>query len=114
MDSEQEKEFSLLGQDVEKSLDINSKMSTEAETHLQSLGFSLNNGKARFILDDNTPVYSDAALANFSVVDTDDTLSFVVIGKDSLDSIKASSLASYVDIQQKSMSLVRISYLIES
>ena len=105
MDSEQEKEFSLLGQGVEKSLDINSKMSIEAETHLQSLGFSLNNGKARFILDDNTPVYSDAALANFSVVDTDDTLSFVVLGKDSLDSIKASSLASYVDIQQKSMSL---------
>ena len=105
MDSEQEKEFSLIEQDVEKSLDINSKMAIEAETHLQSLGFSMNNGKARFILDDNTPTYSDESLANFSVVDTDDNLSFVVLGKDSLDSIKESSLASYVGIQQKSMSL---------
>ena len=108
MDSDLEKDFSLVGQDVEKSLDVNSKISIEAETHLQSLGFSLNNGKARFILDDNAPVYSGAALANFTDVDTDDTddsLSFVVLGKDSLDSIKASSLASYGDIQQKSMSL---------
>ncbi|XP_032670368.1 spindle assembly checkpoint component MAD1-like isoform X2 [Odontomachus brunneus] len=31
--------------------------------------------------------------------------SFVVLGKDSLDAIQASSLASYVDIQQKSMSV---------
>ncbi|XP_014472013.1 PREDICTED: uncharacterized protein LOC106743029 isoform X2 [Dinoponera quadriceps] len=32
-------------------------------------------------------------------------MSFVVLGKDSLDAIQASSLASYVDIQQKSMSV---------
>ena len=105
MDLDQEKELSLVGQDLEMSLDINSKVSIESETYLQSLGFSLNNGKARFILDDNTPIYSDAALTNFSVVDTDDTLSFVILGKDSLDSIKASSLVSYVDIQQRSVSL---------
>ncbi|XP_076678825.1 uncharacterized protein LOC143374533 [Andrena cerasifolii] len=105
MDSNKKKEFSLVRQGLEMSLDINTKMSIEAETHLQSLGFFMNNGKARFILDDNTPIYSDAALTNFSVVDTNDTLSFVVLGKDSLDSIKASSLASYAHIQQKSMSL---------
>ncbi|EFN88493.1 hypothetical protein EAI_03122 [Harpegnathos saltator] len=34
-----------------------------------------------------------------------ETMSFVVLGKDSLDAIQASSLASYVDIQQKSMSV---------
>lgn len=34
--------------------------------------------------------------------------SFVVLGKDSMDAIQASSLASYVDIQQKSMLVVCI------
>ncbi|KZC12783.1 hypothetical protein WN55_04305 [Dufourea novaeangliae] len=100
MESNQERKSSLGTQESG-----NSKLSVEPETHLQSLGFTMNNGKARFILDDDTPLYSNAALTNFSVVDPNETLSFVVLGKDSMDSIQASSLASYVDIQQKSMSV---------
>lgn len=38
----------------------------------------------------------------------DESLSFIVLGKDSVEA-QASLLASYVDIQQKSMSIVRIS-----
>ncbi|XP_076242220.1 uncharacterized protein LOC143184109 [Calliopsis andreniformis] len=104
MNSNMEKKYLPEEQHSGKS-SINSKLPLEPETHLQSLGFSMQNGKARFILGDDTPSYSHAALTNFSVVDTDDTASFVVLGRDSLDSIQASSLASYVDIQQKGMSV---------
>lgn len=41
---------------------------------------------------------------NFNVSD-EDSLSFVVLGKDSVEATQASVLASYVDIQQKSMSV---------
>lgn len=44
---------------------------------------------------------------NFNVSD-EDSLSFVVLGKDSVEATQASVLASYVDIQQKSMSVVSI------
>lgn len=79
MEFNQEKASSIQEKDSGQPLSVNSKLPVEAETHLQSLGFSTTNGKARFILDDDTPLYSNAALTNFSVVDTDDTLSFVVL-----------------------------------
>ncbi|XP_053986522.1 optineurin-like [Hylaeus volcanicus] len=92
-------------EDSKKSSSVHSKLSLEPETHLQSLGFTTNNGKARFILDNDISLCSHSPLINDNVVDESDALSFVVLGKDSLDSIQASSLASYVDIQQKGMSL---------
>ncbi|XP_076639166.1 uncharacterized protein LOC143351502 isoform X2 [Colletes latitarsis] len=105
MESDKKEMSSLQEQDSRKSLSIISKLSLEPETHLQSLGFTMNNGKARFILDDDAHLHSNSTLTNFNVVDESDSLSFVVLGKNSLDSIQASSLASYIDIQQKSMSL---------
>lgn len=108
MESNEEKKLSLQEQDSTKLLSINSKLYAEPESHLQSLGFIINNGKARFKLDEEASLYSKAAISNFCDVDSDDSLSFVVLGKDSLNSIQQSSLASYVDIQQKCMSVVCI------
>lgn len=108
MESNEEKKLSLQEQDSTKLLSINSKLHAEPESHLQSLGFIINNGKARFKLDEEASLYSKAAISNFCDVDSDDSLSFVVLGKDSLNSIQQSSLASYVDIQQKCMSIVCI------
>lgn len=105
MGSNEEKRSPLHEQDSSKLLNINSKLCIEPESHLQSLGFTINNGKARFKLDEDAPLYSSTPMTNFCPVDPDDTLSFVVLGKDSLDSIQQSSRASYVDIQQKCMSI---------
>lgn len=107
MESNEATKSSIQNQNSTESLSIDSRY-IEPESHLQSLGFTIDNGKARFKLGDDAPAYSNTALTSFNVVDTDDTLSFVVLGKDSLDAIQASSLASYVDIQQKSMSVVRV------
>ncbi|XP_031836081.2 uncharacterized protein LOC116428520 [Nomia melanderi] len=100
MESSQEEKSLVKVQNSESS-----KISLDSETRLQSLGFIINNGKARFMLEDDTPIYSNAALTNFSITDPSDTLSFVVLGKDSMDFIQASSIASYVDIERKSMSV---------
>ncbi|XP_043262735.1 optineurin-like isoform X2 [Colletes gigas] len=105
MESDKKEVSSLQEQDSWKSLSIISKLSLEPETRLQSLGFTTNNGKARFILDDDAHLYSNPTLTNFNVVDESDSLSFVVLGNNSLDCIQASSLACYIDIQQKGMSL---------
>lgn len=102
MDCNEEKKSLSHTQDLAKSLNISSKLCIEPESHLQSLGFTVNNGKARFKLDEDTPL---CTLTNFCADDSDDTLSFVVLGKDSLDSIQQSSIASYIDIQQKCMSI---------
>ncbi|CAK9827432.1 NF-kappa-B essential modulator [Anthophora retusa] len=104
MESKEEKKSLSQEQDSAKSLSINSRLFTDPESHLQSLGFTIQNGQARFRLDEDAPLYCNAASSNYCDVDADDTLSFVVLGKDSLDSIQQSSLASYVDIQQKSIS----------
>ncbi|XP_003704277.2 uncharacterized protein LOC100880236 [Megachile rotundata] len=103
MASDKKETCSLQDSDIDN-LSIDSNY-IKPESRLQSLGFTIDNGKARFKLDDDTPAYSNAALGSFNVVDSDDTLSFVVLGKDSLDCIQASSLASYVDIHEKSMSI---------
>lgn len=106
MEPTEEKKSLSQEQDATKPLNVTQKLYPEPESHLQSLGFTLNNGKARFKLDENALLYSKATVTNFCGVDADDTsLSFVVLGKDSLDTIQQSSLASYVDIQQKSMSI---------
>ncbi|XP_076751545.1 uncharacterized protein LOC143423825 isoform X2 [Xylocopa sonorina] len=102
MDSNEGKKSLLCNQDWAKSLNVSSKLCIEPESHLQSLGFTINNGKAEFKLDEDAPL---CTLTNFCTDDSDDTLSFVVLGKDSLDSIQQSSIASYVDIQQKCMSI---------
>lgn len=80
---------------------------------LESFGFVVNNGRPRFQLDE--PV-SRSSYLNFQLTEeeqktTEDNLlndsdtSFVILGKKSLDSIQASSLATYADILQKSTSL---------
>lgn len=114
MELNREKISSLQEEDLRESLNVLSHLSLKPEAHLQSLGFTINNRKARFILDDDTCPCLNAAPSNFSVIDESDTVSFVVLGQNSLDTIQASSLASYIDIQQKSMSLVCIYYLIHN
>lgn len=80
---------------------------------LESFGFVVNNGRPRFQLDE--PV-SRSSYLNFQLTEeeqktTEDNLlndsdtSFVILGKKSLDSIQASSLATYADILQKCTSL---------
>ncbi|XP_070151799.1 optineurin isoform X2 [Polyergus mexicanus] len=63
---------------------------------------NVGNNKPLFKLDE--PVLNISSISNFNVND-EDSLSFVVLGKDSVDATQASVLASYVDIQQKSMSI---------
>lgn len=108
MGSNEKKESSLPEQSPSKSTSVDAKLSVEPESHLQSLGLTMNNGKARFKLDEDAPLYSNSALSNFYAADGDDTLSFVVLSKDSLDCIQQSSVATYVDIQEKCMCIVCI------
>jgi len=58
-----------------------------------------------FKLDE--PITTALNIRPFVNVKEEDSLSFVVLGKDSVEA-QASLLASYVDIQQKSMSIVSI------
>ncbi|XP_043597982.1 optineurin [Bombus pyrosoma] len=106
MEPNEEQKSTSEEQNSTKLLNINPRLYAEPESHLQNLGFTVNNGKARFKLDEDAPLYFKAAVKDVCAVDEDDTsLSFVVLGKDSLDTIQQSSLASYVDIQQKCMSI---------
>lgn len=79
-------------------------ISLDAESRLQSLGFTLINGKPRFNIDKDKQVEEDDSQQS-SMAEREDSVSFVVLGKTSLDSIQASSLDSYTDIQQKAMSI---------
>lgn len=65
---------------------------------------SARNKELTFKLDE--PVTTALNISPLSNVNEDESLSFIVLGKDSLEA-QASLLASYVDIQQKSMSIVR-------
>ncbi|XP_033331300.2 uncharacterized protein LOC117223225 [Megalopta genalis] len=86
-----------------------STSSLESENHIQSLNqqskkdLTTNNGKASFVLDDSYIHLNDAS-ENSSITDPS-SRSFVVLGKSSMDVIQPSCLASYVDIEQKSMSI---------
>ncbi|XP_020721792.1 NF-kappa-B essential modulator isoform X2 [Bombus terrestris] len=106
MEPNKKQKSTLEEENSTKLLNINPRLYAEPESYLQNLGFTVNNGKARFKLDEDAPLYCKAAAKNVCAVDEDDTsLSFVVLGKDSLDTIQQSSIASYVDIQQKCMSI---------
>ncbi|XP_046836242.1 WD repeat-containing protein 87-like isoform X1 [Vespa crabro] len=89
-------------------INVNHKSNSLSKNDFESLGFVIDNGKPRFKLDE--PV-STNFLPNIELtksedsLDDSDTLSFVILGKKSLDSIQASSLATYSDIQQKCMSI---------
>lgn len=55
-----------------------------------------------------TTALNTSLMTTINNTSDDGSLSFVVLGKDSMENVQASSLASYVDIQQKSMSVVSI------
>lgn len=59
-----------------------------------------------FKLDEPVTTALNIPLTSVTSAKEDDSLSFIVLGKDSVEA-QASLLASYVDIQQKSMSIVR-------
>ncbi|OAD55531.1 hypothetical protein WN48_04633 [Eufriesea mexicana] len=104
MKSNEEKEFPQRDNSTKLS-SINSEPYIELESHLQSPGCLINNGKARFNLDEDASFFSKVSLSGLNIVDSDDSLSFVVLDKDSLHSIQQSSIASYTDIQQKSLAI---------
>ncbi|XP_046744366.1 optineurin isoform X2 [Diprion similis] len=93
-------------------LEANIRAGVTNENHLQSLGLTMEHGRPRFKLDE--PVTSQiglsmpgSGLTTFPAapitLDQDEE-SFVVLGRDSMNSIQTSSMASYAQIQQKSMS----------
>ncbi|XP_043499748.1 uncharacterized protein PFB0145c-like isoform X1 [Polistes fuscatus] len=88
-------------------VDVSNASDLISESELESLGFVINNGKPRFKLDEpvSTNFFSKVDLTKSENSLDDNTLSFVILGKKSLDSIQASSIATYSDIQQKCMSI---------
>lgn len=52
-----------------------------------------------------TTALNVSSMATINSVNDESSLSFVVLGKDSMENVQASLLASYVDIQQKCMSV---------
>lgn len=69
---------------------------------------NVGNNEPLFKLDVPVTIPLNISSTNNFNVNDEDSLSFVVLGKDSVDATQASVLASYVDIQQKSMSIVCI------
>lgn len=89
-------------------VDVNNASSLVSKSDFESLGFVIDNGKPRFKLDEpvSTNFFSKVDLTKSEdSLDDSNTLSFVILGKKSLDSIQASSIATYSDIQQKCMSI---------
>ncbi|XP_015190329.1 PREDICTED: kinesin-related protein 4-like [Polistes dominula] len=90
-------------------VDVSNASNLVSKSDFGSLGFVIDNGKPRFKLDEpvSTNVFSkvDLTKSEDSLDDDSNTLSFVILGKKSLDSIQASSIATYTDIQQKCMSI---------
>lgn len=88
-------------------LETNVKSELTSESYLQSLSFTIEDGRAKFKLEEpgSNPFGTNIlARAGPSSIDTNDSESFVVLGKSSLDPIQVASMASYAQIQQKSMS----------
>lgn len=81
---------------------VEHKMSKEDQTSI------MKSSKPLFKLDEPVSTALNSTTANNFDINDDDSLSFVVLGKDSVEATQASVLASYVDIQQKSMSIVCI------
>lgn len=89
-------------------INVNPESSSMSKTEFENLGFIIDNGKPKFKLDEpiSTNFLPNVELTKSETsLDDSDTLSFVILGKKSLDSIQASSLATYSDIQQKCMSI---------
>ncbi|KAI4492383.1 hypothetical protein M0804_002174 [Polistes exclamans] len=89
-------------------VDVSNASSIVSKSDFESLGFVIDNGKPRFKLDEpvSTNFFSKVDLTKSeNSLDDSNTLSFVILGKKSLDSIQASSIATYSDIQQKCMSI---------
>ncbi|KAI4503405.1 hypothetical protein M0802_001627 [Mischocyttarus mexicanus] len=89
-------------------VDVSNASSLASKSDFESLGFVMDNGKPRFKLDEpvSTNFFSKVDLTKSkNSLDDSSTLSFVILGKKSLDSIQASSIATYSDIQQKCMSI---------
>lgn len=68
----------------------------------------VGNNEPLFKLDEPVTTALNISSTTTNNFNDEDSLSFVVLGKDSVDATQASVLASYVDIQQKSMSIVCI------
>ena len=80
-----------------------------SEDHLQSLGLTVDNGKPRFKL--NEPCSSLAistVCPSVTVEDLDSSQSFVILSHPSLEVVQQQSLANYVQIQEKTASVVSI------
>ena len=98
---------SVFGDKSQWSMLHTSKSNVATEDHFQSLGLEVNDGLPKFRLNEPGP----AALAssifqqNNMVIDESEQ-SFVVLGKTSLESIRETSLASYMEIKQKSTNTV--------
>ncbi|KAL6429398.1 hypothetical protein ACFW04_008226 [Cataglyphis niger] len=65
----------------------------------------VGNNEPLFKLDEPVTTALNISSTTTNNFNDEDSLSFVVLGKDSVDATQASVLASYVDIQQKSMSI---------
>ncbi|GAB1859378.1 hypothetical protein CAJAP_00457 [Camponotus japonicus] len=65
----------------------------------------MKSSKPLFKLDEPVSTVLNSTTTNNFDINDEDSLSFVVLGKDSVEATQASVLASYVDIQQKSMSI---------
>ncbi|XP_050456704.1 putative autophagy-related protein 11 isoform X2 [Cataglyphis hispanica] len=65
----------------------------------------VGNNEPLFKLDEPVTTALNISSTTTNNFNDEDSLSFVVLGKDSIDATQASVLASYVDIQQKSMSI---------
>lgn len=68
----------------------------------------MKSSKPLFKLEEPVSTVLNSTTTNNFDINDEDSLSFVVLGKDSVEATQASVLASYVDIQQKSMSIVCI------
>lgn len=100
---------SALADKLQWSLLSPSKPNVATEDHLQSLGLDVNDGLPKFRLNEPGP----AALASSifqqnNMVNDESDQSFVVLGKTSLESIREASLASYMEIQKKSVLTVSL------
>ncbi|XP_014204334.1 kinectin-like [Copidosoma floridanum] len=109
MSKEEQKNLtdSALGDKMQWSMLPNNLNPTVAsDDHLQGSGLVVSDGLPRFKLNEPGP----AALASSifqqnNMVNDESEQSFVVLGQSSLDSIRETSLANYVEIQKKSLSI---------
>lgn len=80
------------------------------ESHFESLGLTIENGRPKFKINEPGSIPMFSKIAKFeparTTTDESDDLSFVVLDKSSLNSIQKNSMASYVQLKEKSNSVV--------